>query len=504
MTKPASAEPRRCRLGLVVPVYNEAGRFDRCAAELVEFASSEGGGVEVLFVDDGSTDDTAFLAERLIAAHSDLPVRLLRRPHAGKGAAVAAGLRTLATDIGAFCDLDLATPLADLRRIVDVASSAPVLAIGSRDLDASVLERPEHPVREFLGRAFNRYLQLTITPGILDTQCGAKAARREVWAEVLELCEEPGFAWDAELVAVCLRRGIPVRELPVQWRHDPESKVRVARDGSSMVRAVHRIRRRVRRIEVPPSRSRRPTEVFDDARAAELLDAGRDHWWFRSKAAFVSTALRRTGRVRSGPLGRLVDLGAGPGAVTAMLGVDPDATIVVDGNPALVRCARDDYGLTVAAGSVDSVPFAPRSMAVVCLLDVIEHLDEPTAALGEARRLLRPGGRLLVNVPAHRWLWSSADEHLGHRRRYNRRMLRDELDRSGFEVMLITHVFSWLVPAVWLRRRLAREGEPQLGLDARSGAIDTTATVLTFGERQLVGRISLPIGTSVLAVATPR
>lgn len=500
-----STPPDGAQLGLVVPLYDEARHFDRCAPELASFAASEPGGVDLVFVDDGSADETAALVEKLIREHPEVSIRLIRRPHEGKGAALAAGLGSLTTPVAAFCDFDLATPLADLRRIVRAARSAPVLAIGSRDLADSVLERPEHPARELLGRAFNRVLQATITPGVVDTQCGAKAARADVWSEVLGRCREPGFAWDAEVVAICLRRGIPIREVPVTWRHDEDSKVRVVNDGLAMLVAVRRIRRRVHAMARVPRYQDGDRGIFDDGRALELMDSGRDHWWFRSKAAFVATALRRTGtRTATGREDRLVDVGAGPGAVTAMIGRDPLSMTVVEGNPGLARFARSHEGLLAAAGTVDAVPIATGAAGVVCLLDVIEHLEDPTGALAEVHRVLGPGGRLVVNVPAHRWLWSAADEHLGHHRRYTRHMLRRALIDADFDVVLCTHVFSWLVPPVWLRRRLARRDEPQLGLDAVGGPIDVAASVLTFGERQLIGRVELPFGTSILAVARCR
>jgi SAM-dependent methyltransferase len=167
----------------------------------------------------------------------------------------------------------------------------------------------------------------------------------------------------------------------------------------------------------------------------------------------------------------------------------------------LVRQARRRHGLAALGGDLDRLPLADGAADVVCLLDVIEHLVDPTTALGEARRVLTPGGRLIVNVPAHEWLWSEADEFLGHVRRYTRGALRRELTDSGFRPTILTHVFSWLVAPVWLKRRAARGEGPELGLDQASPLITDTAMVLTRLERALVGRVTLPFGTSILCVA---
>jgi dolichyl-phosphate beta-glucosyltransferase len=146
----------------------------------------------------------------------------------------------------AFCDVDLATPLDELARIVAAAASAPVLAIGSRDVVSTHLIQRESEVREFLGKAFNALLRLTITPGIFDTQCGAKAAHRAVWREILPYCEENGFAWDAEAIAIGRRRGVAVWEVGIAWRHDDRTRVRPLRDGARMVGSVPRILGRLR------------------------------------------------------------------------------------------------------------------------------------------------------------------------------------------------------------------------------------------------------------------
>lgn len=498
-------------LGLVVPVYEEAERLVDYGKRLVDFALRLPPGSEVVFIDDGSADGTPERIDELLADAPGVPAQVLRRPHRGKGAAVVAGLRSLDAPLRGFCDLDLSTPLDDLVRIAGVASRSGGLAIGSRDLTASRLVQTEGPVREALGRIYNRLLQATVTPGVVDTQCGAKVAPAVVWDAVLAHCREEGFAWDAEAVAVAQALGIEVVQVPVAWRHDDRSKINVGRDGLKMVAATPRIRRSARRaaaarvpVEAAPvaAAASVPGEVFDDANAALLGGADRTHWWFRSKAALVATALRRTAGARA-ERGWLVDLGGGAGGVTAMLGWPPDRVAVLEGNAVLAGQAHRDHGLGAVRTSVHRVPLAGGAAEVVCLLDVIEHLHEPGRALAEAARVLAPDGRLVVTVPAHRWLWSAADEQLGHVRRYSRPTLRAELAAAGFEPELLTHVFSWLLPPVWLKRKVAGGGEAQLGLDQTSAVIDTAAMALTLGERLALGRTSLPFGTSVLCVARP-
>jgi dolichyl-phosphate beta-glucosyltransferase len=493
---------RRVSLSLVVPLFDEEDRFGEYAQPLVDFVAAWPPGSELLFVDDGSRDATARLVEGAIAENPGRPVRLLRRAHEGKGAAVAAGLRATAGRLAGFCDVDLSTPLDQLERVLRVAMRADVLSVGSRDLAASTLIRPESPMREALGRSYNRLLQLTITPGVVDTQCGAKFAVRPIWDMVLPRCNERGYAWDAEVIAVARMLGIPVQEVPIAWRHDDRSRVRVIRDGAAMVRATPRIWRNIRRAAITEQRRGEAGEVFDDANAELLERSDREHWWFRSKAALVATVLRRAGG--AGRFDQLVDLGAGAGGVTSMLGWDPNRIVVVEGNEVLVRQARRRRGLAALRGDLDHLPLATRSADVVCFLDVIEHLADPSRALREAQRVLTSHGRLIVNVPAHEWLWSDADRFLGHVRRYTRDALRRDLAEAGFRPTILTHVFSWLVAPVWWKRRVGASRGPELGLEQTSPLIDHVAMVLTRLERALVGRLTLPFGTSILCVAEKR
>ena len=189
-----------------------------------------------MFVDDGSTDETPQLLDALAPADS-VDVSVLRRPHEGKGAAVQAGILAARCPLVAFCDVDLATPLEELGRIVDAAEQG-VLAVGSRGLPTSQLGVHENRARELLGKAYNRAAQLLVTPGIVDTQCGAKAAPRTLWCEILAGVTEAGFAWDVDVIAQALAAGRPVVEVPIVWNHQPGSRSHVSRDGARMLAAL--------------------------------------------------------------------------------------------------------------------------------------------------------------------------------------------------------------------------------------------------------------------------
>ncbi len=492
------ASPRPTSLTLVVPLFNEVDRFEIYAPELVTFISRYQSGSEIVFVDDGSSDGTAEMVEKFVITHDDEPLRLLRQSHRGKGSAVATGLMSANSEIAGFCDLDLATPLDDLARLVEAAAGVPLLAIGSRGVASARITRHQTRVREVLGRTYNKAIQFSLLPGIVDTQCGAKLARTSVWARIIPHTKEEGFAWDVEVIALARAMGVQVREIGVEWRHQEGSRVNVLHDGARMVRAIPRIRHNLNDfIRSRASVSNEGGDAFDSEKAVLLTSNDTTHWWFRSKATFVSLLIRRFAPTD----GWLVDIGAGPGGVTAMLGWAPGRTIALERNVELVQETKRRNAVQAVAGNASQLPFADATVDVVCLLDVIEHLSDPVSTIREAARILTNDGSLIINVPAHPRLWSSADEVLGHAKRYTRKSLSAELEQGGCRIVWSSHVFSWLVLPVWFRRRTQPSGEPQLGLDVSSSFIDRIAMLLTRIEWFVASHVPLALGTSVLCVA---
>jgi dolichyl-phosphate beta-glucosyltransferase len=234
-------------LSLVVPMYNEEDRAPEAVDPLLEFARGWAPGSRVVFVDDGSTDRTVEVVTQRIQRRDPDTATILRRPHAGKGAAVRAGLRAADGGVAAFCDVDLATPLGELERVILEAVDGGCLAIASRAADGATIDNHEERRRELAGKAFNKLVKAWLCPGVLDTQCGAKAAPAEVWRKILPYSQEDGFAWDVEVIAAAVRLAIPVREIGVRWNHDQRTRVHVYRDGLSMVLAVPRISLALRR-----------------------------------------------------------------------------------------------------------------------------------------------------------------------------------------------------------------------------------------------------------------
>jgi SAM-dependent methyltransferase len=151
-------------------------------------------------------------------------------------------------------------------------------------------------------------------------------------------------------------------------------------------------------------------------------------------------------------------------------------------------------------GDMATMPFASRSFDLVMALDAIEHYPDDRAVVREICRVCRPGGNVLIAVPALQALWSSWDEDYGHYRRYSRRSLSTLCAGVGLEVVRMTYIFGWLAPLAFVLRRSSLRASNA----AERGATSALAHALCTAERFVTRRMPLPVGTSLVALCTPR
>ena len=151
------------------------------------------------------------------------------------------------------------------------------------------------------------------------------------------------------------------------------------------------------------------------------------------------------------------------------------------------------------------LPFAAETFDVVTALDVLEHLDDDTAALREFWRVLKPGGRAFIFAPAHRWLWSLQDEVSHHKRRYIARTLRDAVSKAGLEVERQTYVSTFLLPVIYLGRQWLKVRRRFRDFDTENDLHPKWSNGILRGIFQLeipiLRRTDMPFGASLLCVA---
>jgi len=228
-------------LSIIIPAFNEERRLPRALAQIRHWVDTRQLNVELIVVDDASTDQTA----AVVYQHRDqFPLLYLLTTgtaNHGKGFAVRTGMRAAHGRLALFTDADLSAPIDEADKLLAALEHCDV-AIGSRAVDRSLIATHQSRTRELAGMAFNKAVQLLAGLPFADTQCGFKSFVTERTRIVFEQQRIGGFGFDPEILFLAQRHGLRIREVPVRWSHDADTKVRVLRDGTRMLADLARIR----------------------------------------------------------------------------------------------------------------------------------------------------------------------------------------------------------------------------------------------------------------------
>lgn len=223
------------------------------------------------------------------------------------------------------------------------------------------------------------------------------------------------------------------------------------------------------------------------------------HWWFRGRRAVLTAVLSR---VAPAATTSVFDFGCGPGGLILTLRALGYRAQGGDIHPTSVAAARARGLKDTLLLSENRVPLPDASCDMVTLLDVLEHVRDEASLLAEARRLVRPGGHLLITVPAFPLLWGIQDEVSHHYRRYRKRGLAAALRAAGLEIVFITYFNTALFfPVAFFRlaHRVAKIPR-QSDFFPLPHFINRILGALFAAEAPLVGRVPLPWGISVIAL----
>ena len=228
-------------LSIIIPAHNEAARLEPTVRDAARHGAETGRRLEIIVVDDGSDDGTSAVAGRL--ADELGGVRLIRlAENQGKGYAVRSGVVNARGRLVLFADADGATPIGELARLEAAIAAGADVAIGSRALPGGGTTVRARWYRRLIGRSFHLLVETVAVRGYHDTQCGFKLFRGPVAQDLFSRMRMRGFSFDVEVLVMAQRLGYRVAEVPVNWTHQPGSRVNLATDSLRMARDLFLIR----------------------------------------------------------------------------------------------------------------------------------------------------------------------------------------------------------------------------------------------------------------------
>ncbi|MCE2490203.1 MAG: glycosyltransferase family 2 protein [Anaerolineae bacterium] len=225
---------------MIIPAYNEERRLPASLAKIDAFLQQQPYGAEVIVVDNGSTDRTVAVASEFAASHHWAQV--IQASVRGKGLAVKVGMQAACGDFRFICDADLSMPIEEIAHFLPPHSNGFDVQIATREgQESRRIGEPFH--RHLMGRIFNRIIQWTALPGMQDTQCGFKMFNRAAADDLFSVQQMVGIGFDVELLFIARKRGNNIREVPVTWSFDADSRMRLIYDSLYILLEIQQIHR---------------------------------------------------------------------------------------------------------------------------------------------------------------------------------------------------------------------------------------------------------------------
>ncbi|MFM9828351.1 MAG: class I SAM-dependent methyltransferase [Sphingomonas sp.] len=226
------------------------------------------------------------------------------------------------------------------------------------------------------------------------------------------------------------------------------------------------------------------------------------HWWYRARREILAAYLTREANLPREA--RILEIGCGTGHNLAMLsGFGTVEAIEID--PLAREIASARLGQPVGSTPLPALLGVPRgAFDLIAVLDVVEHIEEDVAALAAMRACLAPGGKILITVPAHQWMWSAHDVVNHHHRRYSKASLSKAIRAAGMQPTKLGYFNSLLFPLAAAARVAGRlMGRDDSDDSPPPPAVNTLFEGIFRLERHLVGRMPMPPGVSIITLAVP-
>lgn len=224
----------------MIPAHNEEQRLPNSLRKIDAFLANQSYQAEVVIVENGSIDRTVEVAQEFIREHPY--VHLFQETARGKGLAVRRGMLEAQGAYRFLCDADLSMPIEEINKFLPPQIENFDVAIGSREAPGSKrYNEPYH--RHLMGRVLNWVVKLTAVSGFEDTQCGFKMLTAEAAEDLFRVQQMNGIGFDVETLFIAQRRGYRIREVPINWYFDPDSRMRLIGDTLHILREIYDIRR---------------------------------------------------------------------------------------------------------------------------------------------------------------------------------------------------------------------------------------------------------------------
>ena len=238
------------------------------------------------------------------------------------------------------------------------------------------------------------------------------------------------------------------------------------------------------------------------AEYAEMYKLESFYWWFVARRRLLESFVREITREFERPT--ILDVGCGTGINFSVLSEYGD-TFSSDASEEALKFSKSRGIDGLVRSHVETLPFSASTFDVITALDVLEHIDDDLAALDEMLRVTRPGGVLVITVPAYGFLWSEHDEALHHRRRYAASELRNKLTNAGFEVERISYYISFLFFPILIMRFAQSLSKKSIHAKTSHVILPNWLNSLLIGilgfERRLLRWINFPFGVSIVCLA---
>ncbi|TMA10913.1 MAG: glycosyltransferase family 2 protein [Deltaproteobacteria bacterium] len=246
----ATREPQGVHVSLIVPAFNEEARIGKSLDLILDFLQSQRYSFEVIIADDGSRDGTVELVRDRFGRHSNVKI-LSQLRNQGKGEAVKQGMLSASGDYLFFSDADLSVPIESLPAFLARLENHCDVIIGTRKKAGALIEVHQPFYREFMGKTYTTLSNWILALQLSDFTCGFKGFRREAAKVLFSLQRLKNWSFDSEILYLAQLKGYKIEEIPVTWRDDKATKVKLWRDAVSSFLGLVKIRANqyVRRYE---------------------------------------------------------------------------------------------------------------------------------------------------------------------------------------------------------------------------------------------------------------